>query len=70
MARDYIPQSDAELSAWLDNLLTKTTANKAKLGVSDDSLKELDELIANYKQAASGVQVAQTTLDANMIRMN
>lgn len=66
MPKDYIPTNDAEFSVWLDNLLTKATANKGKLNVSDDSLKDLDTLIKNYQQAFDDAQVAQTTLDAKV----
>lgn len=64
MSKDYIPRSDEELIAWLENFAAQTTKDKAKLKIPDSTLAKMDGLTDDFKAAVNAVNAAQVILNA------
>jgi hypothetical protein len=66
MAKDFIPQADAEFAAWLDNFITTATKSKSKLNINDPALEDLAALANTFKSSVAAAQQAQVALDTKV----
>jgi hypothetical protein len=64
MATDYIPDNDNAFVNWLDNLLPKATADKAKLNVADADLDDLTKLRDSLAAKLVAKAAAKAAYDA------
>jgi hypothetical protein len=70
MSTDYIPSSDAEFSAWLNNFITYANGNLAPLGLAgadvttlQDAATTWDTAFSNHVSSQAAAQAARTKKD-------
>lgn len=70
MAKDYIPNTDAEFAAWLVNFVKQLTTSKAALNLTDAALATVTGLKDDYMTAVQELADAKAVYDAKLAAKN